>query len=76
MPHKKNINKKEKNKNIYSENIIESENINLGGFPPIIYINDETKKKREFRNEINDNININNIKIKNILNIKNILKDN
>ena len=88
MTQKKNINKKEKNKNIKSEsnnesenlfkseNNNESENLNLGGFPPIIYLNDETKKKREFRNEINDNININNIKIKNILNIKNILKDN
>ncbi len=52
--------------------------IKLGGFPPIIYLSNDTKKKREFKKNIEDNININNINKLNILNIKNILnkKDN
>ncbi len=49
------------------------DNINLGGFPPIIYLSNESKKKREFKQEINENIDIKNINKLNILNIKNIL---
>ena len=30
-----------------------SDIINFGGFPSIIYINNETKKKREFEKKIN-----------------------
>lgn len=48
-------------------------NISLGGFPPIMFINNETKKKREFREKVEDNINVSNINKLNILNIKNIL---
>ena len=47
-------------------------NIKLGGFPPILFINMEIKKKREFQ-KINDSINLVNINKLNILNIKNIL---
>lgn len=47
--------------------------IKLGGFPPILYISSENKKKREFKEKIEDNIDIKNIKKLNILNIKNIL---
>jgi hypothetical protein len=47
--------------------------INLGGFPPIIKIDNDLKKKREFTKEaiqINTNILAN----LNILNINNIIK--
>ena len=50
------------------------EHINLGGFPPIYYLTNENKKKREFKKKIEDNININDINKLNILNIKNILE--
>lgn len=49
--------------------------INLGGFPPIIYINIETKKKREFEKKATENLDTNSYKKLNILNIKNILND-
>jgi hypothetical protein len=49
--------------------------IKLGGFPPIFYINNENKKKREFKKKIEDEINITNINKLNILNVKNILQD-
>jgi predicted AAA+ superfamily ATPase len=59
-------------KNIKNENTY-SENIKLGGFPPIIYLSFENKKKREFKKIIEEkNIN-NDINKLNILNIKNIL---
>ncbi len=47
--------------------------INLGGFPPIFYINNNNKKKREFDKKVEQNINLENINKLNILNIKNIL---
>ena len=37
-------------------------NIKLGGFPPILFINMEIKKKREFQ-KINDSINLLNINL-------------
>jgi hypothetical protein len=46
--------------------------INLGGFPPIFYISNETKKKREFNKNI-ETINPTVFDNLNILNIKNIL---
>ena len=49
---------------------------NLGGFPPIIFINTETKKRREFEKKINENIDKSTYKQLNILklpNMKNIL---
>ena len=49
--------------------------IKLGGFPPIFYINNENKKKREFKKKIEGEINITNINKLNILNVKNILQD-
>lgn len=52
-----------------------NDNIKLGGFPPILFINTETKKKREFSKKINESINIMTINKLNILNIKNILGD-
>ena len=48
-------------------------NIKLSGFPPIFFLSSDSKKKREFREKIEDNIDIKNIKKLNILNIKNIL---
>ncbi len=30
--------------------------INLGGFPPIIFISNETKKKREFEKKVSESI--------------------
>jgi hypothetical protein len=55
----------EKNKN--------EQNIKLGGFPPILYISNENKKKREFNKKIEQDINLEDINKLNILNIKNIL---
>ena len=49
--------------------------INLGGFPPIIYINNDTKKKREFDKKVSENLDSDSYKNLNILNIKNILND-
>jgi hypothetical protein len=46
--------------------------INLGGFPPIIKLNNIVKKKREFNKNINQ-FNKNLLDNMNILNIKNIL---
>jgi hypothetical protein len=46
--------------------------INLGGFPPIIKVNNTIKKKREFNKNINQ-FNKNLLDNMNILNIKNIL---
>ena len=47
--------------------------IKLGGFPPILYISNENKKKREFNKKIEQDINLEDINKLNILNIKNIL---
>jgi hypothetical protein len=52
-------------KNIY--------NINLGGFPPIIKIDTNIRKKREFSKEV-IKINTNILDKLNILNINNIIK--
>ena len=52
--------------------------INLGGFPPILYINTDTKKKREYEKKVTENINTTtykNLNILNISNFKNILSD-
>jgi len=49
--------------------------INLGGFPPIIYINNDIKKKREFDKKVSENLDSDSYKNLNILNIKNILND-
>ena len=46
--------------------------INLGGFPPIILVNNLVKKKREFNKNINQ-FNKDLLDNMNILNIKNIL---
>ncbi len=46
--------------------------INLGGFPPIIMVNNLVKKKREFNKNINQ-FNKDLLDNMNILNIKNIL---
>ncbi len=51
------------------------EKINLGGFPPIIFVTKETKKKREFEKKVSDNIDTSSYKKLNILNIKNILNE-
>jgi len=58
---------------MFDENENNNNNIKLGGFPPIFFINNEIKKKREFKKNIEDNINVNTINKLNILNIKNIL---
>lgn len=47
--------------------------INLGGFPPIVKIDNTVKKKREFTKEI-IKINTNILEKLDILNINNILK--
>ena len=54
-----------------------SDDIKLGGFPPIYFISSENKKKREFKKKVENSIDgINtNINKLNILNIKNILGD-
>lgn len=62
------------NENI--EDIETNEIIQLGGFPPIIFISNETKKKREFKKKIEENINTENVSKLNILGIKNILGKN
>lgn len=49
--------------------------INLGGFPPIFYISNEAKKKKEFKKKLENNESHDNILKLNILNIKNILKE-
>jgi hypothetical protein len=46
--------------------------VNLGGFPPIIKVNNLVKKKREFNKNINQ-FNKDLLDNMNILNIKNIL---
>ena len=45
---------------------------NLGGFPPIYYINNETKKKREFEKKATENIDTSTYKNLNILKIPSI----
>lgn len=57
------------------DNLINNDEIKLGGFPPIYFIGSENKKKREFKKKIEDNIDKSNINKLNILNIKNILGD-
>jgi hypothetical protein len=47
--------------------------INLGGFPPIIKVDNTIKKKREFSKEV-IKINTNILANLNILNINNIIK--
>lgn len=54
---------------------MDKEKINLGGFPPIMFINNETKKKREFEKKATENLDSSSYKKLNILNIKNILND-
>lgn len=51
------------------------EKLNLGGFPPIIFITSENKKKREFEKKVNDSIKSSTFSGLNLLNIKNILKE-
>ena len=46
--------------------------INLGGFPPIYYINTETKKKREFEKKATENIDTSTYKNLNILKLSNM----
>lgn len=58
-----------------TDDINKTEKINFGGFPPIIYISNEEKKKKEFKKKMEDNVNVDNISKLNILNIKNILKE-
>ena len=59
-------------KNIDNQNI-NNDYIKLCGFPPIYYLTNENKKKREFKKKIENNIDINDINKLNILNVKNIL---
>ena len=61
-------------KNKINDSNINDSDINLGGYPPIIYINLQQKKQREFK-KLNNKINISSVKNLNILNIKNILND-
>ena len=58
-----------------NNNDIDNENndLKLGGFPPIFFISNDIKKKREFKKKIEDNVDMANINKLNILNIKNIL---
>lgn len=51
----------------------DNEDINLGGFPPIIYQSQTAKKKREFTKKISNAISKSTIDKMNILSIKNIL---
>ncbi len=53
----------------------QSEKINLGGFPPILFVTKETKKKREFEKKVSESIDSSSYKKLNILNIKNILNE-
>ena len=59
------------NNNLNNNNQI----IKLGGFPPILYINNENKKIREFKNNLTNSINLSDVVINklNILSIKDIL---
>lgn len=50
-----------------------TQEIKLGGFPPIIYLEQKNKKIKEFAKTNNQEENISNISKLNILNIKNIL---
>ncbi len=49
--------------------------LNLGGFPPIIYISAENKKKREFEKKVKEDIEKSSFDKLNLLNVKNILKE-
>jgi hypothetical protein len=51
-----------------------SDTINLGGFPSIIYINNEIKKKREFEKKITKKLNTTSFNKLNLLNIIDIKK--
>lgn len=48
-------------------------NVNLGGFPPILFISIESKKKLEFKEKAIKSVDINSINKLNILDIKDIL---
>jgi hypothetical protein len=50
--------------------------INFGGFPPIILVTNNIKKKREFKKNADVQIDNSIKKNLNILNISNILKNN
>ena len=52
-----------------------NEEINLGGFPPIYFTNNEVKKKREFETKVTDDFKKINLVNLNILDIKNILNN-
>lgn len=51
----------------------QEQNIKLGGFPPIYYLSNEGKKKREFKEKMKNDDTMKNVSNFNILNIKNIL---
>jgi hypothetical protein len=56
-----------------NENENNNEQINLGGFPPIMYLGQKNKKIKEFAQLNSKNESFKNISKLNILNIKNIL---
>lgn len=56
-----------------SEENTKNTEIYLGGFPPIIFINNDIKTKREFREK--NEIDVKKLSKLNILNIKNILTE-
>lgn len=58
------------------QEIDNDEKIQLSGFPPILFINNETKKKREFKKKMEESIKNDNTNKLNILGIKNILGKN
>jgi hypothetical protein len=60
------------NENDENDEIISGQ-INLGGFPPILFLGQNNKKIKEFGKLSNDEQNLKNISKLNILNIKNIL---
>lgn len=51
----------------------QEQDIKLGGFPPIYYLSNEGKKKREFKEKMKNDDIMKNVSNFNILNIKNIL---
>ena len=63
-------------KNNNSQMNVEEQDIKLGGFPPIIYLNQKNKKIKEFSKINNNDKNTKDISKLNILDIKNILKVN
>lgn len=56
-----------------NESNLNSKDIKLGGFPPIIFQNQQNKKLKEFAKINNNEENIKNISKLNILNINDIL---